>query len=228
VGVGDGAQRYAGVLGEVAGVSCVMDALDSRHRRPFWPWRQISTTPAHHRRPAPGRPPLHARGRCHKQLRPGHFHLTVVMMELRIEKLKRRDLRHLLPIERPCSPNRGASVCSTRAGPPSWAALPGGLAQRRHGRVHRLHDRRRGGPCDDDRHAPGLPAPGGGPDASDRWDPHLLPMGVRHLSLEVRPATKGRRRSTGARFAPVGVRKNYYPITGEDAAGDVGLRHRHA
>ena len=29
VGVGDGAQRYAGVLGEVPGVSCVMDALDS-------------------------------------------------------------------------------------------------------------------------------------------------------------------------------------------------------
>jgi tRNA threonylcarbamoyladenosine biosynthesis protein TsaB len=29
VGVGDGAQRYAGVLGEVPGVSCVMEALDS-------------------------------------------------------------------------------------------------------------------------------------------------------------------------------------------------------
>ena len=29
VGVGDGAQRYAGVLGAVPGVSCVMDALDS-------------------------------------------------------------------------------------------------------------------------------------------------------------------------------------------------------
>ena len=29
VGVGDGAQRYAGVLGEVPGVSCLMDALDS-------------------------------------------------------------------------------------------------------------------------------------------------------------------------------------------------------
>jgi tRNA threonylcarbamoyladenosine biosynthesis protein TsaB len=29
VGVGDGAQRYAGVLGDVPGVSCVMDALDS-------------------------------------------------------------------------------------------------------------------------------------------------------------------------------------------------------
>jgi tRNA threonylcarbamoyladenosine biosynthesis protein TsaB len=29
VGVGDGAQRYAGVLGEVPGVSCIMDALDS-------------------------------------------------------------------------------------------------------------------------------------------------------------------------------------------------------
>jgi tRNA threonylcarbamoyladenosine biosynthesis protein TsaB len=29
VGVGDGAQRYAGVLGDVPGVSCVMDALDA-------------------------------------------------------------------------------------------------------------------------------------------------------------------------------------------------------
>jgi tRNA threonylcarbamoyladenosine biosynthesis protein TsaB len=29
VGVGDGAQRYAAVLGEVPGVSCLMDALDS-------------------------------------------------------------------------------------------------------------------------------------------------------------------------------------------------------
>ena len=29
VGVGDGAQRYAGVLGEVPGVSCLMGALDS-------------------------------------------------------------------------------------------------------------------------------------------------------------------------------------------------------
>ena len=29
VGVGDGAQRYAAVLGQVPGVSCVMDALDS-------------------------------------------------------------------------------------------------------------------------------------------------------------------------------------------------------
>ena len=29
VGVGDGAQRYAGILGEVPGVSCVMNGLDS-------------------------------------------------------------------------------------------------------------------------------------------------------------------------------------------------------
>jgi ribosomal-protein-alanine N-acetyltransferase len=46
----------------------------------------------------------------------------------------------------------------------------------------------------------------------------LLPMGVRHLSLEVaasnEPAQTLYRRFG---FAPVGVRKNYYPITGEDA-----------
>jgi tRNA threonylcarbamoyladenosine biosynthesis protein TsaB len=29
VGVGDGAQRYAGVLGDVPGVSCLLDALDA-------------------------------------------------------------------------------------------------------------------------------------------------------------------------------------------------------
>jgi ribosomal-protein-alanine N-acetyltransferase len=46
----------------------------------------------------------------------------------------------------------------------------------------------------------------------------LLPMGVKHLSLEVaasnEPAQTLYRRFG---FAPVGVRKNYYPITGEDA-----------
>ncbi len=44
------------------------------------------------------------------------------------------------------------------------------------------------------------------------------PMGVRHLSLEVaasnEPAQTLYRRFG---FAPVGIRKNYYPITGEDA-----------
>ena len=46
----------------------------------------------------------------------------------------------------------------------------------------------------------------------------LLPMGVKHLSLEVaasnEPAQTLYRRFG---FAPVGVRKNYYPVTGEDA-----------
>jgi ribosomal-protein-alanine N-acetyltransferase len=45
-----------------------------------------------------------------------------------------------------------------------------------------------------------------------------LPLGVRHLSLEVaannEPAQTLYRRFG---FAPVGVRKNYYPVTGEDA-----------
>ena len=46
----------------------------------------------------------------------------------------------------------------------------------------------------------------------------LLPMGVRHLSLEVAASNEAAQtlyRRFG--FAPVGVRKNYYPITGEDA-----------
>jgi ribosomal-protein-alanine N-acetyltransferase len=46
----------------------------------------------------------------------------------------------------------------------------------------------------------------------------VLPLGVRHLSLEVaannEPAQTLYRRFG---FAPVGVRKNYYPVTGEDA-----------
>jgi ribosomal-protein-alanine N-acetyltransferase len=46
----------------------------------------------------------------------------------------------------------------------------------------------------------------------------LLPMGVKHLSLEVaanNEAAQALYRRFG--FAPVGVRKNYYPVTGEDA-----------
>ena len=46
----------------------------------------------------------------------------------------------------------------------------------------------------------------------------LLPMGVRHLSLEVAASNEGAQmlyRRFG--FAPVAVRKNYYPVTGQDA-----------
>ena len=57
----------------------------------------------------------------------------------------------------------------------------------------------------------------------------LLPAGIKHLTLEVaagnEPAQSLYRRFG---FAPVGVRKNYYQVTGEDALDHVGLRHRHA
>jgi ribosomal-protein-alanine N-acetyltransferase len=46
----------------------------------------------------------------------------------------------------------------------------------------------------------------------------LRDMGVKHLSLEVaanNDAAQALYRSFG--FAPVGVRKNYYPVTGQDA-----------
>ena len=47
VAVGDGAQRYAGVLQAVPGVSCVTDALGAPHRRsPCWPWPRSTTAPA--------------------------------------------------------------------------------------------------------------------------------------------------------------------------------------
>jgi ribosomal-protein-alanine N-acetyltransferase len=124
-------------------------------------------------------------------------------MELRIEKLKRRDLRHLLPIEAAVFPE-----------PWSVGVFNSELALR-HGRLYRAawHNDDMAGYIgfmivDEEAHVTLL---------IDGIHT-LLPMGVRHLSLEVAASNEGAQtlyRRFG--FAPVGVRKNYYPITGEDA-----------
>jgi ribosomal-protein-alanine N-acetyltransferase len=138
---------------------------------------------------------------------------------LRIEKLKRRDLRHLLPIEAAVFPE-----------PWSVAVFNSELALR-HGRLYRAAwdgDQMAGYIgfliVDDEAHittvatAPIYQRAGVASALIIDGIRTLLPMGVKHLSLEVaahnEPAQSLYRRFG---FAPVGVRKNYYPVTGEDA-----------
>ena len=141
------------------------------------------------------------------------------MMELRITKLKRRDLRHLLPIEAAVFPE-----------PWSVGVFNSELALR-HGRLYRAawHGDAMAGYIgfmivDEEAHvttiatAPSFQRQGVARTLLIDGIHTLLPMGVRHLSLEVaasnEPAQTLYRRFG---FAPVGIRKNYYPITGEDA-----------
>lgn len=140
-------------------------------------------------------------------------------MELRLEKLKRRDLRHLLPIEAAVFPE-----------PWSVGVFNSELALR-HGRLYRAawHGDAMAGYIgfmivDEEAHvttiatAPAYQRKGVARTLLIDGIHTLVPMGVRHLSLEVaasnEPAQTLYRRFG---FAPVGVRKNYYPITGEDA-----------
>jgi len=140
-------------------------------------------------------------------------------MELRLEKLKRRDLRHLLPIEATVFPE-----------PWSVGVFNSELALR-HGRLYRaawVRDDLAGYICfmivGDEAHittiatAPAFQRRGVASTLLIDGIGTLLPMGVKHLSLEVaahnEPAQTLYRRFG---FAPVGVRKNYYPVTGEDA-----------
>jgi len=140
-------------------------------------------------------------------------------MDLRIEKLRRRDLRHVLPIEAAAFPE-----------PWSVGVFNSELALRR-GRLYR-------GAWDGDRmagyigfmivdHEAHITTIATATAYQRRGVARtlmidgiraLLPWGVRHLSLEVAtnnaPAQALYRRFG---FAPVGVRKNYYPVTGEDA-----------
>jgi ribosomal-protein-alanine N-acetyltransferase len=140
-------------------------------------------------------------------------------MELRIEKLKRRDLRHLLPIEATVFPE-----------PWSVGVFNSELALR-HGRLYRaawVGDDMAGYIgfmiVGDEAHvttiatAPAFQRRGVAKTLLIDGIGTLLPMGVKHLSLEVAAHNEPAQtlyRSFG--FAPVGVRKNYYPVTGEDA-----------
>jgi ribosomal-protein-alanine N-acetyltransferase len=140
-------------------------------------------------------------------------------MDLRIEKLKRRDLRHLLPIEAAVFPE-----------PWSIGVFHSELALR-HGRLYRAAwdgDQMAGYigfmMVDDEAHittlatSPSYQRKGVARTLLIDGIRTLLPTGIRHLSLEV--AAKNEPAQTLYRrfgFAPVGVRKNYYPVTGEDA-----------
>ena len=140
-------------------------------------------------------------------------------MTLRIEKLRRRDLRQLLRIESVVFPE-----------PWSPAVFNSELALRR-GRLYRAawDGEELAGYIgfmivDDEAHmttiatAPAFQRAGVATTLIVDGIRTLLGQGVRHLSLEVaannEPAQSLYRRFG---FAPVAVRKNYYPVTGQDA-----------
>jgi [ribosomal protein S18]-alanine N-acetyltransferase len=138
---------------------------------------------------------------------------------LRIEKLRRRDLRHVLPIENVVFPE-----------PWSVAVFNSELALR-HGRRYRAAwdgDRLAGYigflMVGEEAHittvatAPAYQRTGVATALILDGLEALRGTGVKHLSLEVAagndPAQALYRRFG---FAPVGIRKNYYPLTGADA-----------
>lgn len=140
-------------------------------------------------------------------------------MILRIEKLRRRDLRQLLRIESAVFPE-----------PWSPAVFNSELALRK-GRLYRAAwagDEMAGYIgfmiVDDEAHmttiatAPGYQRSGVATTMIVDAFRTLLESGVKHVSLEVaannEPAQVLYRRFG---FAPVAVRKNYYPVTGQDA-----------
>ncbi|HWD53529.1 MAG TPA: ribosomal protein S18-alanine N-acetyltransferase [Acidimicrobiales bacterium] len=138
---------------------------------------------------------------------------------MRIEKLKRRDLRKLLPIEslvfpEPWSPEVFNSELAMRKGRLYRAAWDGDELA---GYIGFLM-------VDEEAHmttiATAPPYQRSGLAISMIVDAMrtLRGSGVKHISLEVaannKPAQSLYRRFG---FAPVGVRKNYYPVTGQDA-----------
>jgi ribosomal-protein-alanine N-acetyltransferase len=138
---------------------------------------------------------------------------------MRIEKLKRRDLRKLLPIEsavfpEPWSPEVFNSELALRKGRLYRAAWDG---QEMAGYIGFLI-------VDDEAHmttiatAPAYQRNGVAITMIVDALQTLRAGGVKHISLEVAAnnvAAQSLYRRFG--FAPVGVRKNYYPVTGQDA-----------
>lgn len=140
-------------------------------------------------------------------------------MILRIEKLRRRDLRQLLRIEsavfpEPWSPAVFNSELALRKGRLYRAAW---AAEEMVGYIGFMI-------VDDEAHmttiatAPGYQRSGVATTMIVDAFRSLLESGVKHVSLEVaannEPAQTLYRRFG---FAPVAVRKNYYPVTGQDA-----------
>ena len=138
---------------------------------------------------------------------------------MRIEKLKRRDLRKVLPIEgavfpEPWSPEVFNSELALRKGRLYRAAWDGSEMAGYIGFFI----------VDDEAHMTTIAT---APDYQRRGVAITMIVdalrtlragGVKHISLEVaannKPAQSLYRRFG---FAPVGVRKNYYPVTGQDA-----------
>jgi ribosomal-protein-alanine N-acetyltransferase len=138
---------------------------------------------------------------------------------MRIEKLKRRDLRKLLPIEsavfpEPWSPEVFNSELAMRKGRLYRAAWDG---EEMAGYIGFLI-------VDEEAHmttiatAPAYQRSGVAIAMIVDSVRTLREGGVKHISLEVaannKPAQSLYRRFG---FAPIGVRKNYYPVTGQDA-----------
>jgi ribosomal-protein-alanine N-acetyltransferase len=138
---------------------------------------------------------------------------------LRLEKLKRRDLRHVLRIEgavfpEPWSPEVFNSELALRKGRLYRAAWEG---EEMAGYIGFMI-------VDHEAHmttiatAPAFQRAGVATTMIVDGIRTLRTDGVRHVSLEVaannEPAQALYRRFG---FAPVGVRKNYYPVTGQDA-----------
>ena len=149
-------------------------------------------------------------------------------MTLRIEKLKRRDIRQLLRIESKVFPE-----------PWSVAVFNSELALRK-GRLYRAvwdGDEMAGYigfmMVDDEAHmttiatSPSFQRKGLATTMIVDGIHTLRAGGIKHISLEVaannEPAQALYRRFG---FAPVAVRKNYYPVTGPGRPRHVGLRHR--
>jgi ribosomal-protein-alanine N-acetyltransferase len=138
---------------------------------------------------------------------------------MRIEKLKRRDLRKLLPIEsavfpEPWSPEVFNSELALRKGRLYRAAWDG---EEMAGYIGFLI-------VDDEAHmttiatAPAYQRNGVAITMIVDALRTLRAGGVKHISLEVAANNKAAQslyRRFG--FAPVSVRKNYYPVTGQDA-----------
>ena len=141
------------------------------------------------------------------------------VVPLRIEKLRRRDLRHVLRIEATVFPEPWSvevfnSELALRKGRLYRAAWDGQVMAGYIGFMI----------VDDEAHmttiatAPSHQRSGIASTLIIDCIRTLLSQGVKHLSLEVAanndPAQDLYRRFG---FAPVGVRRNYYPVTGQDA-----------
>jgi ribosomal-protein-alanine N-acetyltransferase len=138
---------------------------------------------------------------------------------MRIEKLRRRDLRKLLPIEsvvfpEPWSPEVFNSELALRKGRLYRAAWDG---EEMAGYIGFLI-------VDEEAHmttiatAPAYQRSGVATTMIVEGLRTLMAGGVKHISHEV-AANNNAAQSLYRRFgfAPVGVRKNYYPVTGQDA-----------